>query len=632
MIMHKNLPSFAPASGPATLLALGLLLSACGGDSDSAVETTAVASKAALPSYPSHPLPPDLEWLTNNDDPVFASAAATPGGVLRTFMLSFPLTLRAVGPDSNGSFRSYLDGNRLSLTAFHPNTRNVIPQLATHWAYDADGRTIYYRLQPAARWSDGEPVTADDYLFALDFMRSKFIVAPWYNNHYTEQITAIKKHDEHTISVTGAAPKPRADMHWYYNVPPIARHFHRLDENWVTEYNWRIEPNTGPYQISKVNKGKSIEFHRKQDWWGRDLRYFQHRFNVDKARITVIRDLEAAFRHFLKGELDAFPMVAPKFWHGKSRHSLFADGYIHRVWFYNDMPQPAYGLFLNQEHTLLKDKNIRYGLAHAINMDKLLRTVLRGDYLRLHNIHTGYGDYTEPDIRARRFDLDQVEEYLGRAGWRQRGADGIRVKDGARLSFTVTYGVPDHTARLILLKEEAKKAGVELKLDLLDSSAAFKKMLEKKHDIAWMGWSVGLRPAYWQHFHSDNAHKTQTNNITNTALPELDAVIMQYRAAVEEEERVKLARRIQRMIHEQGMYIPTYMAPYARSAYWAWMKLPAFHGTRMSDSLFDPFDAGGSGGLFWIDVEEKDALQKARKRGQSFAPVTIKDETHKAAR
>ncbi len=607
-----------------------LLLGACGsddGDKDKPQQGDA-ATEQALAPYPVSPLPEGLVWETNNADPIFASEKAIKGGTLRTFMLSFPLTLRNVGPDSNGSFRSNIDGNQLSLTAFHPNTLNIIPQLATHWAYGEDGKTIYYRLDPAARWSDGGGVTADDYLFALEFMRSEHIVAPWYNNHYSNEIIDVKKYDDYTISVTGANPKPKTDMHYYYGLSPIPRHFHTLDESWVTDYNWRVQPNVGPYQISRVNKGKSIEFERKQDWWARDRKYFKHRFNVDKVRFTVIRDLETAFRHFLKGELDTFGMVDPKFWHERSKHHLFEDGYIHRIWFYNDAPQPSYGLFLNQDNALLADRNIRYAIAHAVNMDKLLNHVLRGDYLRLHNIHTGYGEYTNTAIRARAFDLDKVDAYLTAAGWRERGADGIRVRDGASLSFTITYGVPDHTDRLILLKEEAKKAGIEFKLELLDSSAAFKKILEKKHDIAWMGWSTGLRPAYWQHFHSDNAHKTQTNNITNTDLPELDAMIMAYRSAVDEADRIRLARDIQQMIDEQGMYVPTYMAPYARSAFWAWVILPEFYGTKSSLSLFNPFGASGSGGLFWLDEVKRGSMEKARKSGERFAPVVIKDTTY----
>ena len=54
----------------------------------------------------------------------------------------------------------------------------------------------------------------------------------------------------------------------------------------------------------------------------------------------------------------------------------------------------------------------------------------------------------------------------------------------------------EHTQRLVVLKEEAKKAGIELKLLKLDPSTAFKKILEKRHDVAWVEWGVGLRAPF----------------------------------------------------------------------------------------------------------------------------------------
>ncbi len=127
-------------------------------------------------------LPGDLKWLTNDSDPVFASPDARKGGILRDAILDFPLTFRVVGPDSNSSFRGEILGNQLSLIGIHPNTLNTIPELATHWAYGNDKKTMYFKLNPGARWSDGVPVTADDFAFTLEFMRSKHIVAPWYND------------------------------------------------------------------------------------------------------------------------------------------------------------------------------------------------------------------------------------------------------------------------------------------------------------------------------------------------------------------------------------------------------------------------------------------------------------------
>ncbi|GIT15031.1 MAG: ABC transporter substrate-binding protein [Gammaproteobacteria bacterium] len=525
-----------------------------------------------LPTYESVPLPEGLEWVTNVNDPVWSSPEATIGGTFNTSVLSFPLTLRTVGPDSNDSFSAYKRYTNLGLVSIHPNTLNFIPQLATHWAFGPDGKTVYYRLDPDARWSDGELVTADDYLFTIDFMRSEHIVAPWYNNHYTNQIVSVVKYDDYTISVEGATAKPREELLYEYGLNPTPRHFHKLDENWVQDYNWRSEPGTGAYRISRVEKGQFVEFGRNEDWWGNDKRYLAKRFNPDTVRVTVIRDMNVAWEYFLRGEIDAFPVLMPRFWHEKAQGEPFDNGYINRIKFYTDTPQPSAGLWLNTDDPVLADRNVRLGLAHAMNIDLLLSTVLRGDYERLKTHHDGYWDYSNPNIQPREFDLQKADEYLDAAGFPNRGPDGIRMRDGQRLSLRVVYSTQEHTPRLVLLREEAKKAGIELNLQLLDSSAAFKQILEKQHQVAWMAWGIGLTPRFWQHYHSENAHKPQTNNITNTDNPEMDALIMEYRAATDKETRVRLAHQFEQMVHESGVFIPTYKVPYTREAYWRWLK------------------------------------------------------------
>jgi microcin C transport system substrate-binding protein len=613
------------------------LLAGCSGEDDNVSAPAQLQQENNLvdvmPTYPLSELPQELTWVTNDVDPVFSSPDAVKGGTFNTAALSFPLTLRTIGPDSNGGFVSLIRGNQLLLTDIHPNTHNIIPSLASHWAYDEDGKTVYYKLNPAARWSDGKPITADDYMFTLEFMRSEHIVAPWYNNHYTEQILNVKKYDDHTISITGVIPRPDVELHFYYGISPTPRHFHKLDENWVRDYNWKVEPNSGPYNISKVDKGKYIEFELKDDWWARDLKYYKNRFNVRKISVKVIRDFETIYRHFLRGEIDTFGLTLPSYWHDKSQGPEYENGYIVKRWFYNDVPQASSGLYLNMDNALLSDINIRYGLAHSMNIEKMISNVLRGDYYRLHNKDTGYGEYTNKSIRAREFDLEKAEEYFEKSGWQERGDDGIRVKNDRRMSFTITYSTDVHSNRLVFLKEEAKKAGVELNLELLDGTSAFKKFLEKKHQIAWMGWSTGIRPQYWGGLHSDNAHKPQTNNITNTDDPELDEMIDQYKNGTEVEKRIELAHQMQQKVHDIGAYIPTYMVPYLREAHWRWMQLPEVPGTKWSNALFDftatTSNLGTIGGLFWIDEKKKEETLQAMKDDRTFEPLTLTDETYK---
>ncbi len=566
-------------------------------------------------------LPDSLKWETNNQSPIWADPNALKGGVFTDFMLAFPPTLRTVGPDSNSSFRGFINANQLGLVGIQPNTQEIIPQLAEKWAYGNDGKTVYYKLDTAAKWSDGVPVTADDFLFTLEFMRSPHINAPWYNNYYTEQIIDVTKYDDHTISVTGAVSRPKDELHYYYGLNPTPKHFYKtITESWVKDYNWEIVPNTGPYQISKVKNGKQVEFTRKQNWWAKERKYNVGRFNVDKVVVKVIRDINIAYSHFEKGNLDTFTLIQPEFWHNKATGMLYEKGFIEKFFFYNDMPRSSSGFFLNQDNELLKDKTVRLALAYALNFQKVIDTVLRGDYERLQAFLTGYGEYSNENINARTFDLNKANELLDSSEWKQRGGDGIRVSNGKRLSLELSYGRKEHSERWAILKQDALKAGIEINLNLQDISSHYKTVMQKQFQIASLGWSTGYRPAFWQHFHSENAHKPQTNNITNMDNPELDKKIMQYRGETNKDIRVKLAKEIEQMVHDSAAFIPDFMVPYTRGAHWRWIKFPEIPATKTSDSLYSAFSDGG---LFWIDNTVKIETKTARK-SKALYPVVNK--------
>ncbi|MBW2707170.1 MAG: ABC transporter substrate-binding protein, partial [Deltaproteobacteria bacterium] len=571
-------------------------------------------------------LPGDLKWLTNHSDPQYASPEAQKGGTFRIAIKSFPLTFRTVGPDSNTTFRGAILGNQLSLIGLHPNTMNIVPELATHWAYGKDKKTMYFKLNPLARWSDGKPVTAHDFAYTLEFMRSKKIVAPWYNDYYTKEIDKVIVYDDHTLAV--ASTKAQPDLHLISGIGPIPRHFFgQLGDDFVRKFNWKVVPNTGPYQISDFKKGKYVKFKRKRDWWARDLYYFKNRFNVNNVIYTVVRDDNLEWEYFKKTRVDVFGMTLPKYWHVKSKTPVIENGYVYRIWFYNDTRRSTFGLWLNQDKEIFKDKNVRYAFAHAMNIQKVIEKVLRNDYFRLEHGFVGYGPYSNNNIKARRFDLAKVDYYMEKAGW-QRGVDGIWEKNGRPFSVEVLYGSDHHTPKLVVLKEEAKKAGVELRLQRLDPSTWYKKISESNHEAVWMGFGTGLRPSYWQSWHSDNAHKPRTNNVTNTDDPELDRLIEAYRNSLETQERIELSQKIQEIIHDNGAYVPTSTVLYVRQAYWRWWRLPKIPGTKESTSLFGPFSPG-TGGLFWYDKQLHEETKKMMKKKKKLPPVTIIDKTYK---
>ncbi|WP_413284382.1 extracellular solute-binding protein [Vibrio sp. MA40-2] len=585
-------------------------------------------------------LPAGLTWETNVDEPLFASDKAQFGGTFRTSISSFPQTFRTVGPDANGSFRSWLLDAHPALVNKHPNTDEWIPDLANEWAFSDDNRTVYFRLNPQAKWSDGQPVTADDFTFILTLMRSKDIVAPWYNTYYSTVLQDVTKYDDHTISITLSEAKDKKDLLESTNLAPRPKHFYKpdvdkngdgIDDNFVRKYNFKAEPTTWAYAIDKVKKGRSITFkHVGQDWWGYSNPYYKNRYNVDTIRIQVIRDDDITRKHFEKGDLDSYPLVRPNLWHEKSNGKMYQNGYVHKFWGFNQVPQGAGGMWLNTAKPKLNDINVRKGLAHATDFDGMIEKVLRGDYSRQPNgMGVGQDKFTNESITAPKFDPALAAEFFDKAGFSTIGSDGIRANEkGERLSFAITYSARFHTPRLAYLKEQAKLAGVEFTLNLIDGSSAFKYVSEKKHEISFHTMGSGSQPQYWEYLHSDNANKPQTNNFTNYSTPSLDKLVMQFRSEFSREKREALSREIQQVVDDAGIIIPGYMVPYTRVAYWRWMKFPDQPMTKKTSSLFStgaPMDLG----TYWIDSQVKKETKQAIKEGISFKPVTLIDDTYK---
>lgn len=591
-----------------------------------------IQSASKSPEPPSTPqsefkLPEGVVWEKVSDMPLFGAQEAVKGGTYKTALVSFPLTFRTVGPDSNGAFRSAILGNQYSLLSVHPNTKEFFPVLSTKWAVGKDNQTVYYMLNENARWSDGKPVKATDYTYTLEFMRSKHINAPWYNNYYNNEIESVTVHADNIISVKSSKPHFKRLLLMRTSLTPTPRHFFTLDKDWVSNYNWKIVPNTGPYQIKDFKKGKTVVFERKKDWWAKDLRYFQNRFNVDRVIYKVVRDLNAQWEYFKKGEIDIFQLTLPNYWHDKSKIDIFEKGYVNKLWFYGDSPQPMMGIFLNQEREIFKDRNVRYAFAHAMNIDKVIREVLRSDYERLHTIMHGYGEYSNYDFKARSYDIGKVSEYMKASGW-NRGKDGIWEKEGKKFKVSMTYGYAHHEDRLVVIKEEAKKAGLDLDLNKIDGNAAFKYMLEKKHEAAWTGWGATLMPQFWGQYHSENAGKPQTNNFTGTADPKIDEQIMIYRDSFDESVKIAASKKLQQLIHDEGASIPTFLVPYFRVGYWRYWKLPKVPATKLSGSAFSPFD-DSTGGLFWLDKDLQKETKAAMKSGKSFKQVVTIDKKYK---
>ncbi|MBA57700.1 MAG: ABC transporter substrate-binding protein [Gammaproteobacteria bacterium] len=583
-------------------------------------------------------LPANLKWEDGSHLAEIGSESAKKGGTEYRRLQDFPRTLRIVGPDSNGSFRPMiLDYVTMPLAARPPDEFDFYPALARSWAIDQNNKTVYIKLEPEAKWSDGQPITTQDFLFMFFFYQSNYIVAPWYNNWYGTQYSKITRYDQHTFSITVPENKPDMDSR-VLGLRPVPRHYYvELGDDFIDRYQWKFPPTTSPYTLDTekdLKKGRSITLRRDKNWWAKDKKNYRYRFNTDKIQFTVIRDNAKHFEAFRRGDIDQFDLTLSQYWYEKlpDDDPDVNSGYIQKTVFFNQHPRPTYGLWINTNKDLLDQKSIRVGIQHASNWDLVIESFFRGDYKRMKTSSDGYGEFSHPIIKAREFNIEKAQTAFAEAGFVERGDDGIlKNLEGKRLSFTVSTGYERFQDILTILKEEAEKAGLELIIEVLDSTTGWKKVQEKKHDIHFVAFNVGLEmyPRFWETYHSDNAYyqpflpngtlnpnrkiKTQTNNLEMLAIPEMDRMINAYRASSSKEEMKKLAHNMTKLHHEHASFVPGFVQPGYRLGYWRWVRYPEhfnYKYTRSSTQLF----------VHWIDEKIKTETWEARDKNKSFSP------------
>lgn len=580
-------------------------------------------------------LPPNLKWETGLDYPEMGDPEAKKGGTFNYDMPNFPPTLRFMGPDGGNTFRSeHWDNIEMALLAKHLNEDKWIPCIAEKWAVSEDRMTVFFQLDPAACYSDGVKVAVEDFFMMFYVALSKHAKDPFLPDYYSKEYSAITKYDDRTLGITLRETKPDPIL-TATSVLPLPRHFFReFGEDFPARYQWRKMPTTGAYDIKPedIKHGRSITLTRVKDWWAKDKKYYRYRYNPDRIVYRLVASIDTSFELLRQGKLDFFSSsaltVPPNYWYDKGDIPELLNGYIERYTFFNEFPRIPRCLYLNQSMPLLDNQDIRTGLNYAIDMDKVINVVLRGDAVRMQSSWSGYGRFTNPKLRALPFDPVKAQEHFAKAGFTKRNEKGVLENaEGKPLSFLLSVGnTPLYTQMALIWKEGALKAGLELRIEALDFTQLFKKGDQKEHEIILAGFgSMPPYPHMHEYFHSENAWETKpdgtkvkkvdSNNFTMTAHPELDKLIDQQRKAPNEDEMQRLCWLIEEFVQNLGCQIPTYESPFYRYYHARWMRWPKDGNLKITREATDAF-------VWWIDEDIKAETLAAKREGRSFGETT----------
>lgn len=585
------------------------------------------------------PLPPllpleEIQWETNMDEPPIGDPNALKGGTFNFYMADYPLTFRLMGPNAADAFASW---NRsfsmdFALVNRHPSTDEYIPWMATHWFVqkDSDGdgeednKVVYYKLDPDARWSDGKPVTADDYIFTYEMMGNPKLEDPFYKDYRDLWYRAVEKIDPYTLRIVGKqlSWKPLAD----YNLWAMPRHALNLEdvdgEAWVKRDNYRAPTVQGPYILKEWTQNDRVVFERLQDWWGKDKHYWRGMFNPDRIIIKVVPDNQE-LDYFKKREIDYYQVNTSRIWAEEMDFEATQKGWARMKRVFTQVPAGIYGLHMNlgPEAPIFHDKNVRKAIQHMFDFDKINNSVMYGAYYRQVSAFEGT-EYANPDLESYAFDPKQARELLAKAGYKKRGSDGILVNDkGQRMSFNLTYGSSGLNPHLGILQQDYKRAGIEMNLQLLDGASAYYKGIERKYEMTLTNRTSSIYPSPRQYFHSEFKATTNNNNIWYFGGPETDKLIETYMFSMDKEERLEAMHELDEIIWDEAFYIPFWEAPYIRMLYWDRVAWPEFMLPKRTEQIAD-------WQVFWIDPQREKRLEAAMREGKSLGALEEVDVDH----
>jgi microcin C transport system substrate-binding protein len=550
-------------------------------------------------------LPKNIVWKTAEHAPILSSPKAKKGGVYTSYLLSYPLTFRLYGPNSNsGGFVSY---NRKyafwSLITRHPNTSEYLPELATHWSLAKDQKSAYFQLNKDARWSDGEKITADDYVFAFEFLKSPHIQAPFYNQYIRDHIASVEKIDEWTLKVVSVNPSWR--LLEEVNLSPLPKHAIVLDKDWVKNYQWETNVVPGPYVIKKFKNGKFIELHRLENWWGKDYPQYKNQFNFDVIRLEVVRNQAIAFELFKKGKLSAFAPTEIQ-WVKETDIESIKNGYILKHQHPIETWTGIRGILFNTQAEVWSDTRLRKAAAHAVDFEVINKNHLYGFTERKHN----FFDVDTPYKAIRKtyeFDLAKSNKLLDEAGWQLSKKDGLRYKNGKKLSLRLNYGGATHNPYLGTIKNQLLKVGIHLELVLQDGSSLFRTLDSGKYQAVVIFFGGGRYPAPRQYLHTEN-QKPGTNNLFLFGDEKVDNLIEIFEQDLKEQNRIEAIAEIEQIVHDNALLIYFWKKPFIFYLRQRSIQAPSHLGTKRGID----FD------LLWYDESIAQEVKTYKKQKKSF--------------
>ena len=162
----------------------------------------------------------------------------------------------------------------------------AIPGLAESWEGSEDGRTWTYTMRPNLKWSDGQPLTAEDVAYTINRSRDE----EWINHTSAVANLRARAVDDRTLVVRTSVPDPKLPTLDVYILPKHI--WSKFDEDQILEYDGNDGVGSGPFVLERLEKGQFARFRSNPNYWGGRSpvdRVVFRKFNNPDAMVAALK-------------------------------------------------------------------------------------------------------------------------------------------------------------------------------------------------------------------------------------------------------------------------------------------------------------------------------------------------------
>jgi peptide/nickel transport system substrate-binding protein/microcin C transport system substrate-binding protein len=478
--------------------------------------------------------------------------------------------------------------------------------LAEAMAVASDKSSISFRLNPKARFTNGDPVTAEDVKYSFESMSGKY-ASPGLQaalagvervvvlDERTVRFDLRERTNDMLFTVGGLAVFSRK---WALGPDGKPKRFDEI----VSEYPLT----TGPYTIAKADSGRRLEFKRNPDYWARDLGVRRGLFNWDRVVYRYYADLAVAREAFKAGEFDIFKEYSGRAWVRQHKGVKWDDGRIKKDLFETSVGQGLQAYMLNMRRPLFQDIRVREALGYTYDFDttnrlglyKRAESQFNNSEFAAQGLPTpGELKLLEPfraelppevfgpayrapttgrDPKRLRQNLLKARELLEQAGWKLAPDGKLRNSQGQAFEFE--YLSPGEGGRMADWQANLEKLGITMKERNVDFALYARRLEQYDFDmIAIAGGDFTLPDAtgLLTAFGSKSADEKGNNNFRGVKSRAADHLMKLMSEAKTLDELRDASRALDRVIMWSHWQIPDLYASDEKSSYWDKFGMPA---------------------------------------------------------